>query len=67
MNCKFCGTHVAPGLLYFCSKHWMEIPGAERAKIRAMHVRKQDMTSKLEKAVRILREKHTLPLDDNNK
>lgn len=56
VNCPACGRPLN-GKLYLCESCFAKAPGKERASLWAMHQRRQDCTSKVEKIVRILQAK----------
>lgn len=53
-NCNSCGCKLPPRTLYFCPPCWWNIPAKERAALNAMHSRKQDTVTKVQKCVRLL-------------
>lgn len=53
VNCPACRRPLN-GKLYVCGDCFAKIPAKERVMLWAMHHRRQDCTSKVEKIVRIL-------------
>lgn len=55
MICPACGRDDRT--LYVCAPCWAKVPARDKAQLRAMHVNRQDTTSKVAKIVRELKAK----------
>ena len=64
MTCPACGRRQ-DGVKYLCANCWWLLPAKERTAIHAMDSKRQDVSSKLAKCVRIVKAKRErLALDE---
>lgn len=57
MKCPICTRPMEPKTVITCRRCWGLLPGSERLVLFRMHRMKQDMTAKLQKLARLMREK----------
>lgn len=57
MKCPICTRPIEPKTVITCRRCWGLLPGNERVALARMHRLRHDMTAKIAKLVRIMREK----------